>query len=192
MPALRLGLFGGTFDPPHVGHLLVAQDVAERLRLDRLVFVPARIPPHKQDDLLSPAPLRLEMVRALIRGNELFRVSEVELSREGPSWTVDTLRHYRDLNPDTELFLLVGADQARSFDSWRNPEEVAELATVVVMEREGTGASREEFLFVPVTRIDLSSTDIRARARQDRPIRYLVPDAVREIIERNRLYRVQS
>ena len=191
MPILRLGLFGGTFDPPHIGHLVVAQDVLEALDLDRILFVPARVPPHKAGRKISPAPRRLEMVRAMIRGNDSFEVTEVELRRSGPSFTVDTLAHFRETHPEAEIFFILGADQAASFDTWEEPERVARLATLAVMNRAGIGPPPEGFLSVPVTRIDVSATEIRDRVRAGRSIRYLVPDAVREIIERNRLYQVE-
>lgn len=189
MSPLRLGLFGGSFDPPHLGHLVVAQDVAEFLNLDRLIFLPAGNPPHKLDRSLAPAPLRVEMVRSLVARDARFGVSEVEVSRSGPSYTVDTLRHYRELHPEAELFFVMGADQAVTLDSWHEPGEVSALATLVVMARDGTEAPEGDFLSAPVTRLDISSSAIRARVRNGRPIRYLVPDTVREIIESNRLYR---
>ncbi len=189
MPPLRLGLFGGTFDPPHLGHLIVAQDVAEALELDRLLFVPAGLPPHKQDQLLTPAPLRLEMVRTLAAGNDLFGVSEVEVDRPGPSFTVETLRRYSDLNPEAEIFWVMGVDQAATFQDWHQPEDVASLARLVVLAREGAEIPEGDFMTVPVTRLDISSSAIRARVRDGGSIRYLVPDGVRQIIESNRLYR---
>ncbi len=192
MPSLRLGLFGGTFDPPHLGHLVVAQDVVEGLALDRLLFLPAGSPPHKTGKVISPAPLRLEMVRALTAGSDVFRVSDVELNRGGPSFTVDTLRYYRDLHPEAEIFFVLGADQAMAFDSWRDPEILASLATLVVMARGGVQVPGVNFTSVPVTRVDISATNIRERVRAGRSIRYLVPEEVRQIIESQCLYRAAS
>jgi len=189
---LRLGLFGGTFDPPHLGHLVVAQDVVEGLQLDRLLFVPAGVPPHKLGREISPAEIRLEMVRALTAGNQAFEVSDAELSRVGPSYTVDTLAYFRRLYPNAEIFFVLGADQAAAFDTWREPEKVAALANLVVLAREGIQVPEEEFVPVPVTRLDISATGIRERVREGRSIRYLVPDEVRKIIEGNRLYRARS
>ena len=192
MPSLRLGLFGGTFDPPHLGHLVVAQDVVEGLALDRLLFLPAGSPPHKTGKVISPAPLRLEMVRALTAGSDVFRVSDVELNRGGPPFTVDTLRYYRDLHPEAEIFFVLGADQAMAFDSWRDPEILASLATLVVMARGGVQVPGMNFTSVPVTRVDISATNIRERVRAGRSIRYLVPEEVRQIIESQCLYRAAS
>lgn len=210
MPPLRLGLFGGTFDPPHLGHLVVAQDVVEALELDRLLFVVAAIPPHKPAVRLSPAPLRLAMVRAAVAGHPALGVSEVELQREGISYTVDTLRHYRAAHPEADLFFLMGADQAAEFGEWKDPGAVAHLARLVVMARQGVDPvrltpvvvpSREsfpgqpgpgvrvEFLRVPVTRVDVSSSGIRERVQAGRSVRYLVARGVEEIIEHHGLYR---
>jgi len=189
---LRLGLFGGTFDPPHIGHLVVAQDVAEALDLDRLLFVPARVPPHKTDREISPPGVRLEMVLAMAAGNDRFGVSEVELSRGGPSYTVDTLTHFRKQHPEAEIFFIMGADQATALDTWQEPGRVVSLATLVVMGRAGAGVPSGEFLSVPVTRVDISATEIRKRVLDGRSIRYLVPEGVRQIIESNRLYRAGS
>jgi len=198
-----LGLFGGTFDPPHFGHLLVAQEVADALDLARVLFIPARLPPHKVAETLTPAGLRMEMVREAIRGNQRFEASDLELGREGPSFTVDTLRYFREQADVGELFFIMGSDQVKEFHTWQDPEIVAELATLVAMTREGAGSDPAspvvlpsgvsvEFVRVPVTRIDLSSTDVRARVRTGHSIRYLVPDGVRRIIENRELYRLSS
>ena len=200
MPSLRLGLFGGTFDPPHIGHLMVAQEVVEQLSLDCLLFVVAGLPPHKLGEVLSPPHIRAEMVRAAVGGNPLLDVSEVELGREGPTYTVDTLRHFRESYPDAELFFLLGADQLAEFHEWQDPEGIAGLATLVAVGRDGVapdqvspvdlGSGRGlNLMSLRVTRIDVSSSEVRARVRTGRSIRYLVPGEVRRIIETHRLYR---
>lgn len=189
---MRLGVFGGTFDPPHLGHLIVAQDAHARLSLDRVLFVPAAIPPHKRDRPQSPAALRLEMVRAAVAADPRFAVDDLELCRAGPSYTVDTLRELRRRDPDAELFLLLGADQARDFGTWREPHEIARLATLVLLTRAGVSATAPGHdaaaIRLEVTRIDISSTDIRRRAAAGEPIRYLVPEGVEAIIRREGLY----
>lgn len=134
---MRLGIFGGTFDPPHLGHLIVAQDAALALALDRVLFVPAGTPPHKRDRPLSPAAARLAMVRAAIARNDRFAVDPWELEQPGPSWTLETLRHLRTQHPDAELWLLIGADQWAEFSTWRGPEEILSLASVGVIRRAG-------------------------------------------------------
>lgn len=189
----RVGLFGGTFDPFHVGHLVVAQDAVEVLGLDRLVFIPSGTPPHKDPAGVTPARIRAAMVRAGVDGDDRFDVDERELGRPGPSWTVDTLRELSVVDPGAERVLLMGADQLADFHRWREPLEVARLARVAVMAREGEHPRVApgfplEPVVVPVTRLDLSSTRIRERVREGRSIRYLVPDGVLRIIRDERLY----
>lgn len=189
---MRIGVFGGTFDPPHTGHLIVGADACAALGLDRLLWIPAARPPHKGGRVLTPALVRLAMVRAALRGNRRFRAEKLELERPGPSFTVDTLRALTESGGGCELFLLVGADNLREFASWREPEQILQLARLVVLERGGVAGEGEgapPALHVPVTRVDISSTEIRRRVAVGESIRYLVPDAVRRIVERERLYR---
>jgi len=189
---VKIGLFGGTFDPPHIGHLIVAQDAAETLGIDRLLFIPAGMPPHKRDRIISPVGVRLEMTRAAVSGDARFAVDERETRRPGPSFTVDTLQELRAELPMAELFLLIGADQYAELHTWHRAEEVRRLCRVAVLERagaavSGSGGGAEEH--VPVTRIDVSASDIRARVAAGRPIRFLVVPAVEEIIGSHGLYR---
>jgi len=190
---VRLGVFGGTFDPPHIGHVIVAQDAWQALGLDLVLFVPARLPPHKRDRALAPAELRRAMVQAAVAGDPRFEVDETELRRSGPSYTVDTLRELRERYPESALFLLLGADQVQQFHTWRAPEEIARLATLVVLSRGGAENVAPTldvpYRVVPVTRIDLSATEIRRRVAAGEPIRYLVPPGVEAIIQREGLYR---
>lgn len=190
-PRRRIGVYGGTFDPPHLGHLIVASEACEALELDRLLFVPSADPPHKQGRVSASAEQRLELVRLAIAGDPRFAVDDLELRREGASYTVDTLRELREREPECELFLLVGVDQAREFHTWREPREVARLARLAVLSRGGEQAGEIGLPLrrIDVTRIDLSSTDVRRRIGAGESIRYLVPDAVRERIEQDGLYR---
>jgi len=188
---VRIGIFGGTFDPPHLGHLVAAQEAFEHLRLDRVIFVPAAKPPHKLKQAITRAQTRLEMVRAAIAADARFGADDTELKREGPSWTVDTLRELKARDPAAELFLLIGADQVRDFPSWREPAEIQRLATVVLLAREGVDAPPEGMrpgAVVRLPRLDISGTELRRRVQAGEPVRYLVPDAVESIILRERLY----
>jgi nicotinate-nucleotide adenylyltransferase len=188
----RLGILGGTFDPPHVGHLIVAQDAWQALGLERVLFVPAAVPPHKRERVAAPAELRLAMTRAAVGDDARFEVSELELRRPGPSYTVDTLRELRDGEPDAALFLLIGADQFRQFHRWREPESIARLAEVVVMSRAGEETAESAGIphrTLAVTRIDVSATDVRRRVAAGESIRYLVPPGVEAIIRERGLYR---
>jgi len=196
-PTLRLGVFGGTFDPPHAGHVRVARDVADALALDRVLWIPARIPPHKQTEAVSPAPVRLEMVRAAAAADPRFEASDVELVREGPSYTVDTLRELRGRHPSAHLFLILGADQLRTLEhGWKEPVEILRLATLALMDREGEAAPEvapdlpgmERAVHVPVTRVDVSATRIRAALAAGDDVSAWLPPGVLEVIRREGLY----
>jgi len=180
----RTGVFGGTFDPPHVGHLVVAQDVIERLRLDLLLVVPAGRPPHREA-VLDPET-RLALTRAAFDGDDRVRVLDVEVRRGGISWTVETLAWVRREISPTELYLVVGADQLAAFRGWREPERILELARLAVMARAGEERTEGEVPheWIEVTRVDLSSTRIRQRLEEGRSIRYMVPERIRPAIER--------
>lgn len=201
--SLRYGVFGGSFDPPHRGHVSVAKDVADALDLDGVVWVPAARSPLKPHAPKAPDGARLEMVRAATELDARFEVSDVELQRGGPSYTVDTLRELRDgVAPEgASLFLILGIDQYRSFPGWRRPEEIRSLATLAVMDRDGEGLAagpasdgleldpEAGTVRVPVGRVDVSSTEVRSRVGRGERIDDLVPPAVRRIIEREGLYR---
>lgn len=196
---MKLGILGGTFNPPHLGHLICAQEAHRELGLDRVLMIPARIPPHKPVEHEPGAEHRLELCRLAIAGDQRFEVSALELSREGPSYTVDTLSELTANDPQSELYLIVGGDIAAGLDRWREPARVLELATVAVAKRRGTarssvdaaieslpGGERAQFFSMP--RIGVSSTLVRRRVRSGQPIRYLVPDAVAGYIAEHRLY----
>jgi nicotinate-nucleotide adenylyltransferase len=189
----RIGLFGGTFDPPHVGHLVLAEWARARLRLDRVVFMPAGTPPHKRGRPLTGAAHRLAMTRLAVRGNPAFAVSDFEARRHGPSFTVDTLRDLRVRHPGARLFLLMGADSLADFPVWHEPAEIARLATLVVAARPGARRPARVPRGLRIARLDnpvvaVSSSALRARARAGRSLRYLVPDPVAAYIARHGLY----
>lgn len=200
---MRLGILGGTFNPPHIGHLICAQEACDQLALDRVVLMPAGQPPHKQVASDPGAEARLELCRRAIDGDERLAVSRMELDRPGRSYTVDTLRALHDEHPQDDLIFIVGGDMARSLPSWREPATVLKLATLAVAER--AGAERDEIRgelralgeplveervrFFEMPRIDVSSSLVRQRVADGRPIRYLVPDAVATAIADNGWYR---
>ncbi len=190
---MRIGLLGGSFDPPHNGHLLAAGDAFEALLLDHVVFIPAAVQPFKTGQDVAPSADRLAMVTRLVDGEARFDVSAMEIDRGGLSYTVDTLSTLSRERPAAELFWLIGADVLRSFAKWREPERIAELATVVVLQRRGDAP---DLAMIPGTprivtsrRIDISSTEIRQRVRDGKSIRGFVPDAVADYIASARLYR---
>lgn len=190
---MRLGIYGGAFDPPHLGHLVAASDACDALALDRLLWIPSAVHPLKA--VRTAAALRLEMVRAAVAEDARFAADDLELRRTGPSYTVDTLRALRAREPGAELFFLTGADNLADLPRWREPDEIARLATLAVVSREGEtlpGDAPYPAVAVPVTRVDVSSTEVRRRVAAGQSIRYLVPEAVRAVIERERLYRGHS
>ena len=196
---MRLGIFGGAFNPPHVGHLICAQEALEQAELDRVLFMPTARPPHRVIEDDPGVETRLELTELAIEGNELFEVSRLELEREGPSYTVETLRELRESRTGDDLFLLLGGDQAAALSRWREPETVLDLATVCVFERAGfsrdgigitlgrlPGAGRIRYLDLPT--IQVSSTQVRRRVAKALPIRYLTPDRVIERVSELNLY----
>ena len=199
MPA-RLGLLGGTFNPPHIGHLVCAQEALLAFGLERVLLVPAGVPPHKrvEDD---PGPeQRVAMCEAAVAGDERFAVSRADVDRDGPAYTVELLRALRAASPGDELHFIVGSDMAHSLPTWREPEEVLSLARLAVAEREGVArediagrlaglrGAAERVAFFAMPRIDVSSSLIRRRVAARLPVRYLVPDAVADHIGRHGLY----
>lgn len=181
---MRLGVFGGSFDPIHHGHLIAAGTLAEALGLDQVRLVVARRQPLKRDGHGAPAEDRAAMVELAVRAHPTLRVDRRELEREGPSYTVDSLRAFRAEWPGAELVLLLGSDAARELPSWHEADTIPSLARVEVFGRDGTAAGG-----LKVPRVEISSTAIRARVRAGRSIRYWVPDAVAEYIAAHRLYR---
>jgi nicotinate-nucleotide adenylyltransferase len=199
---LKLGILGGTFNPPHVGHLVCAQEAHAQLALDRVVLMPAGQPPHKQVTADPGAEARYELCRLAVAGDERFAVSRLELDRRGRSYTVDTLKALHETSPQDELTFIVGGDMARSLPTWREPEAVLELATLAVAERAGSereeirgelralgSAAGERVRFFDMPRIDVSSSLVRERVATGRSIRYLVPDAVAAAIAEHGWYR---
>jgi nicotinate-nucleotide adenylyltransferase len=190
----RLGVFGGTFDPIHVAHLVLAEQAREQLQLDRVLFMPSALPPHKLDRTISPAKVRLEMVELAIAGHPQFTVSDLEIKRQGPSYTVDTLRSLKETHPQAELFLLLGADMLLDFPNWRSPDEILSLASLAVMERKGATISNfdckhgDRVMPVEAPTLAISGTDLRRRVAEGRSIRFLVPAAVEAFIDAHRLY----
>jgi nicotinate-nucleotide adenylyltransferase len=196
----HIGILGGTFNPPHMGHLIMAQEALDQLDLDRVVFMPVAVPPHKEAREDPGADARVELCRLAVAGDERFEVSTLEVERGGASFTVDTLRVLHDREPEHDLTFIVGGDMAQSLPAWREPEAILALATLAVAEREGV--RREDItrrldplhdgdrvVFFDMPRIDVSSSTIRRRVADGRPIRYLVPDAVDEAITERGLYR---
>ena len=200
---MRLGIFGGTFDPVHYGHLLLAECCRQQCRLDEVRFLPAAVPPHKQNCDLTPAEGRIEMLELAVAGHSAFSVCRYEIDRGGVNYTADTLAHFRKENPSRELFFLLGADMLNDLPSWHEPERVCELAIPIVVRRSGlpepdfgclAGIASSERIEqirrdqVEMLQIGISSTDIRRRVSAGMSIRYQTPRAVEKFIEMQGLY----
>jgi nicotinate-nucleotide adenylyltransferase len=196
----RIGLLGGTFNPPHLGHLVCAQEAWAQLGLDQVLLVPVHSPPHKAIEGDPGVEHRVELCRLAVGDDDRLGVSRVEADSPGPSFTVDTLRRLNDSSPEDQLTFIVGGDMAHALPEWREPEAVLALAELGVAERAehrrdailerlaNIPGALERVRFFDMPRIDVSSTLIRRRVAAGEPVRYLVPDAVASYIERERLY----
>jgi nicotinate-nucleotide adenylyltransferase len=199
---MRLGLFGGTFDPVHYGHLLLAERCREECGLEQVAFLPAGVPPHKQSQAISSGVARAEMLELAMSGQSCFRVDRRELSKITPSFTVETLRDFRRELPEAELVFLMGADSLADFAQWRDPHEILDLAELAVVGRLGSATADLEayrklwgerrvdrISQVQIPRIEFSSREIRARVAARKSIRFMTPRAVESYIEQQGLYR---
>jgi nicotinate-nucleotide adenylyltransferase len=191
---MNIGIFGGTFNPPHVGHLIVADRVREELGLARVLFVPSAISPHKQHLHSIDPDYRMEMVQLAVHGQQFFEPSDIEVRRGGVSYTVDTLECVKKTFPDAVLYLLIGMDNLLEFDSWKFPERIIELARITVMTRPGFQHDADfkgrgkGFVFCKVPEIGISSSEIRERVKHGKTIRYLVPRSIESYIYYRKLY----
>jgi nicotinate-nucleotide adenylyltransferase len=187
---VRLGILGGTFDPPHVGHLLAASDAFEMLALDRLLFIPAAMHPFKGDRVGATPPQRLDLLALLIADDARFGIDAIEIERAGLSYTVDTLADLARRYADAERFFLIGEDLVDEVATWRAPERLTQLAEIVVLARANAPeAVAQRFRRLETRRIDVSSTEVRARARAGLSLHGFVPDAVAAYIREAGLYR---
>lgn len=207
--AHRIGIIGGSYNPIHIAHLVIAEQFAEQMNLDQVWFVPAYRSPFKLGDdgaVLATPEQRLEMLRLAVERNPRFRVSDVELRREGISWTVDTVHHFASLFPQAELFLLIGGDQAAAFTRWRAWQEIASMVRLCIARRPFsmppeverglvyhlTVDANKAPVWIDSPQMHISSTDIRQRLAAGRSVRYLVTEPVRQYIEAAGLYRLSD
>ncbi len=204
---MRVGIFGGTFDPVHLGHLILAEQARDQARLDEVWFVPAPRPPQKESQLLTRFEQRVEMLSLALAGNPTFRIDEIEKDRVGPSYTVDTLAELRRRHPEHALFLLIGGDALVDLPTWREPRRIIEQAGLVVMDRPGSPVIQAEDLRqrlaipdettvnlvrVEAPAIDIASRYLRRRISEERSVRYLVSRAVEVYIQEKHLYQGTS
>lgn len=213
---MKIAVMGGTFNPIHLGHLRVAEEVRERLELDKIVFMPTFLTPHKTDEMVIPAAMRLEMVRAAIEGNPFFEASDMEVKRGGRSFTIETVRELKSLDPPVEITLIIGNDSFNEITSWCEYEELFSLVSFAVVTRPGyavkkpgevlpvelaakfwydseagsyRNSSGNSLTYIPATLLDISSSDIRMRVREGLSIRYLLPEQVAGYIVEKGLYK---
>ena len=183
----KIGIYGGTFDPIHHGHLILAREALETLQLEKVIFIPASVSPHKTQGQTSASSLRLEMLQAAIAGEATFGLDDLELRRPPPSFTIDTIEEIRKREVTAEIFYMIGEDNVQSLQSWHRFKELKQLVQFVVLERTALKTCHP---YPTVCRnVDISGTDIRKRVATGRSIRYLVPSAVEEIIVREQLYK---
>ncbi len=198
---MRLGLYGGTFDPVHFGHLLLAEQCREQLELDEIWLIPAGAPPHKQGETITDGNARAEMLELATAGMPEFHVQRFELHREGPSYTVDTLQRLHDEDDSRDLFFLMGADSLEELETWREPDHITDLATVVAVNRGDDPLPDQQSLemklgdkiarriaYAQMPGVDYSSTDIRARIAKGKSVRFQIPRAVEEYIRQHNMY----
>jgi nicotinate-nucleotide adenylyltransferase len=196
---MDVGLFGGSFNPPHVAHQIVAETVREQFALEAVWWMPAGVPPHKEAGAVAPARHRLEMTRRATASNSAFRAKSEEVERGGPSYTVETLRVLQERHPKTRFALILGGDSLASFLEWRAPGEIARRAEPLVYRRPGSpgrdallaelpGEIARHVRFAEAPRLEIAGADLREQRRQGRSLRYLVPEGVREYIAQHDLY----
>lgn len=191
---MKNGIFGGTFNPPHNGHLIVAEHVRNALSLDTILFIPSYISPHKQKGEEANASERLHLTELAIKTNPRFRCSNFEINKKETSYSIHTIEHLLSINPSDQLFLLIGMDNYLTFHLWKEPKRILQLAALVVMTRPGFEKQinpefgTDNIAFIEVPKIDISSSDIRQRLREHRSINGLVPPEVEDYIAVNRLY----
>lgn len=191
----RIGIFGGTFNPPHIGHLIAAERVCEVLQLDKVFFVPSFVSPHKREGEEVLASHRLAMVKLAVRSNKNFEASDVEVLAKETSYTYKTVELFCRRFPGSKLYFIIGMDNYAQFSTWKYPDRIITSATIVVVNRPSGQPRRIRSRFAPSVRfidipdIEISSSDIRERVRKGRSIRYLVPEKVKKYIVRKRLYR---
>lgn len=191
--APRIGVLGGTFDPPHIGHLIIAEQARQQLHLDRVLFVPAHIPPHKKNGATASPQQRLTMVEQAIAQSPAFEVSPIEIRRLGISYTIDTLRELREIYRRAKFFLIVGGDNFAGFRNWKSVGDILKLATIVVYKRNAvrkraTIVHPGKVVYLKGAWLDISSTLIRGKIRNAESIRFLVPDQVAKFIRKSGLY----
>ena len=188
---MKIGILGGTFNPIHIGHLILAEEAREKLSLDKIIFVPAFLPPHKDNSDIAPATRRYTMVKIATKGNKYFTVSDVEIKRDGRSYTIDTIREFNKLYPNDELYFIIGSDLLNYLAEWKDLNEIIKIVKFIAAVRPGYPLEKlPSYISTIATRaVDISGFEIRQRAKEKKSFRYLVPEGVYKYIIKNRMYK---
>ncbi|MFA5145006.1 MAG: nicotinate-nucleotide adenylyltransferase [Candidatus Omnitrophota bacterium] len=188
---MKIGILGGTFNPVHIGHLILAEEAREKLGLDRVVFVPAYLPPHKDSSDIASARDRFLMVKLAISGNRYFSASDIEIKRDGRSFTIDTIKEFKKIYPQDELYFIIGSDLLKYLDEWKNLDEIIKMVKFIAATRPGYPLENLPAYIstVAIRAVDVSGFQIRRCIEAGRSFRYLIPDAVRKYILKKKLYR---
>ena len=188
---MKIGILGGTFNPIHIGHLILAEEAREKLGLDKIIFVPAYLPPHKASSDIAPAATRFEMAKLATKGNRFFSVSDTEIKRDGRSYTIDTLREFKKKYPEDELFFIIGSDLLTYLADWKDLGEILKMVKFIAATRPGYALDKIPSYIhtLPIRAVDISGFAIRNCVRGKKSFRYLVPDEVYKFIISKKLYK---
>jgi nicotinate-nucleotide adenylyltransferase len=188
---MKIGILGGTFNPIHIGHLILAEEVREKIGLDEVIFVPTYLPPHKDNSDIASAGARLKMVKLAIKGNRYFQVSDLEIKRDGRSYTIDTLKALKKRYAHDELYFIIGSDLLKYLDDWKDLDEIIQMVSFVVATRPGYPLEKipSHIYTIPIRAVDISGFEIRKAIKENKSFRYLVPERVLEYIRKERLYK---
>jgi len=188
---VKIGILGGTFNPIHIGHLILAEEAREKLELGRILFVPTYLPPHKENSDIAPASDRLKMASLAIKGNKYFMVSDIEIKRDGRSYTIDTLREFKAIYPKDELYFIIGSDLLKYLDDWKDLNEIIKMVKFIAATRPGYPLEKIPSYIdtVAIRAVDVSAFEIRSCVRENKSFRYLVPEEVFNYINKKGLYK---
>ena len=188
---MKIGILGGTFNPVHIGHLILAEEAREKLGLDRVIFVPTYLPPHKGNSDIAPARERLAMVKIAIRGNKNFLASDIEIKRDGRSYTIDTIKEFKKRYPGDELYFIIGSDLLKYLDEWKDLSEIIRMVEFIVATRPGYALEKipSYIKTLPIRAVDVSAYEIRECIKENKSFRYLVPEGTFDYINKKGLYK---
>lgn len=188
---MKIGILGGTFNPIHIGHLILAEEAREKLGLERIIFVPAYLPPHKDNADIADVRHRYQMLNLAIKKNNYFSVSDIEIKRDGRSYTIDTIKEFKSVYPDDDLYFIIGSDLLKYLAEWKDLNEIIKMVKFIVATRPGYPLEKipNYIATIPIRAVDISGFEIRKAIKEDKSFRYLVPEVVYKYIIKNKLYK---